>query len=135
VPPPPIYIPNGPPGGEYADAADRAPGVTLVFRLYAGLLAAAGLASLAAATMFVVMADGSRRSTADSLVGALFFGVVGLVFAVPSLVALFGGRRPWVHTLGLVLIIVGLLSCYGLPFSVPLLIYWVKPEVKRWYGA
>jgi hypothetical protein len=67
---------------------------------------------------------------------ALILLVVGLA------VLLFGGffalaalvpYRPWGWTVGLVAICLGLSSCMALA-SIPLLIFWLKPETKATFG-
>jgi hypothetical protein len=35
----------------------------------------------------------------------------------------------------MVLIALGMLSCYCWPLSIPLLIAWSKPEIKAYFGA
>ena len=42
-------------------------------------------------------------------------------------------KKAWI--LGLVCIGLTLTSCCFLPFGIPLLIYWLKPETKAFYGA
>ena len=42
--------------------------------------------------------------------------------------------RPWVWVFDMVLIAIGLTSCCCMPASIPLLIYWMKPEVKTHFG-
>ena len=68
------------------------------------------------------------------VMGALFVGM-GLVLA-----ALFGAgpllpRRSWAWVFGLVLIVIGMGSMCCLPATVPLLIWWIKPETKAYYKA
>ena len=66
-------------------------------------------------------------------------GGVLLAIALPLMVA-FGlalvlPRRRWVWIYNLVLIAVGLTSVCCLPVTVPLLIYFIKPETKAWFDA
>jgi len=67
------------------------------------------------------------------LVGSVML-ILGLVFFVPYAVAPFLPRQSWVWVLGLVLICIGLTSTVCLPVSIPLLIFWFKPEMKAFYG-
>jgi len=79
-------------------------------------------------------ATGSAVADLDFYLVGIFYGVVGLVLTVPAIVALFGGRRPWVHTLGTVVIALGMINFCCLPVLIPLLIVWMKPETRRWFG-
>lgn len=60
--------------------------------------------------------------------------VLGLVFAIPYLVAPFLPKKPWVWVYGIVLIAITMSSCCLLPLAIPLLIYWIKPETKYYFG-
>jgi hypothetical protein len=55
--------------------------------------------------------------------------VLSLAFvAVPFL-----PHRPWVWVYGLATIALGFTSVVTIPFSIGLLIFWIRPEVKRYY--
>lgn len=43
-------------------------------------------------------------------------------------------RRPWGWVYGFVPIAIGLTSPCCLPASIPLLLFWLKPEVKHWFN-
>jgi hypothetical protein len=114
---------------------DGPPEAILYFRIYAGLIAFSGVATMLLGLYFVV--DGSLGRSAsksdDLLVMGAMYAVFGAFFSVPYLVGLFAGRRPWVHTLGTVLIVLTMATTCCLPIAILLLIAWIKPEVKRWY--
>lgn len=44
------------------------------------------------------------------------------------------GPWPWLWTYDLVIICLGMTSTCILPASIPLLIFWLKPETKRYFG-
>jgi hypothetical protein len=67
------------------------------------------------------------------LIGAICAGM-GLPFAGAFGAALFLPRKPWVWIYDIVLIAVGFGSCCILPFSVAMLIFWIKPETRAWFG-
>lgn len=67
------------------------------------------------------------------IIGGMFLGI-GLIFLVACLVPLFISPRPWVWIYNLVVICIGMTSACTLPFCIPLLIFWLKPETKRYYG-
>lgn len=130
---PVFYIPNGAPGEEYAAQGDQPPGVVLFFRLYTGILAVLGAALVVLGFVLIVTATGPAVRARQELIGAAFYVVLGAAASVAHAIAFFGGRRGWVHTFGLLLIGFASLSCCCLPISLPLLLAWNKPEVKRWY--
>ena len=59
---------------------------------------------------------------------------MGLVLAIPYAAAPLLPKRPWTWILGIVLIGLGLTSCLTLPFCIPLLLYWFKPENQIFFG-
>ena len=73
-------------------------------------------------------------SAAEAKVMGVVFVILGLVFFVPYAAAPFLPRQSWVWVLGLVLICIGLTSLCCLPVCIPLLISWLKPEMKAFYG-
>ncbi|WP_211325572.1 hypothetical protein [Roseimicrobium gellanilyticum] len=62
----------------------------------------------------------------------MFLGL-GAPFTVACLPPLVSSPRPWVWAYSRVLICIGFTGC-TLPFFIPLLIFWLKPEVKAYYG-
>ena len=139
--PPPI-LPAGLPPGIEPPSDERAPDGVLYFRIYATLLAIlAGFITLVGGGMLVAPIaldpEAVSRAGAESYfyLAGIVYGAVGLVFLLPAIVALFGGRKPWVHTLGTVVIGLGMIWFCCLPILIPLLIVWMKPETKRWYGV
>jgi len=56
----------------------------------------------------------------------------GLVMLIPSIIGFFLPRSKGASIFHLVMICIGLTGC-TLVFSIPLLIFWIKPEVKDWY--
>jgi hypothetical protein len=144
-PGPPLgpFVPQGmPPGTEYGALADPTPDGVYYFRIYGGIHATLnGLVALFGLGMMLAplrlpSSSGSSGSDAGAwIVMGLVYGGMGMLFLVPTLVALFGGRRPWVHVLGTVVIAMGMLSICCLPVLIPLLLVWIKPETRAWYGA
>ena len=76
----------------------------------------------------------SRQDADGLLVQGVVFVFLGLLLLVPFAAAPFLPRRPWVWVYDLVLICLGLTSCACLPITIPLLIFWLKPETKVWFG-
>jgi hypothetical protein len=83
---------------------------------------------------FLFMEPDRDMSEAEAKVMGVLMLVFGLVFCVPYASVPFLPRKSWVWILGLVLICIGLTSACCLPASIPLLIFWIKPEMKAFYG-
>jgi hypothetical protein len=66
------------------------------------------------------------------IMGGVFI-LMGLLLAAASAIPLFYRPRPWTWVYSLVLICLGLGSVCMI-FSIPLLIFWLKPETKAYYG-
>lgn len=77
--------------------------------------------------------DRDMSAAEAKLMGTVFL-ILGLAFFVPYALAPFLPRQSWVWVLGLVLICIGLTSLCCLPVCIPLLISWLKPEMKTFYG-
>ena len=77
--------------------------------------------------------DAEMSATEAKIMGSVLL-ILGLVFFVPYALAPFLPRQSWVWVLGLVLICIGLTSACCLPACIPLLIFWLKPEMKAFYG-
>lgn len=84
--------------------------------------------------VFLSVGPDPEMSEAEQRVMGVVFLLMGLVFALPYAVAPFLPRASWVWVFGLVLICIGLSSACCLPACVPLLIFWLKPEMKEFYG-
>jgi Na+(H+)/acetate symporter ActP len=72
-------------------------------------------------------------STDEALFMGVIYAVLGVVLAIVFAVSLFTPRRFWGWVYNLVMICFGLTSCCFWPATIPLLIFWIKPEVRAWY--
>jgi len=72
--------------------------------------------------------------TAEIFLSGVIAAVLGAILFLISAVALFLPRKPYNWIVGMVLIALGMTSCCSLPFVLPLLIYWLKPEPKAYFG-
>ncbi len=113
---------------------ETAPQVVLWYKVYLGFLCF---------LYFVVMAAGSLPLILDlseedldgmppMLVAILYVGIGGVFFIV-SLIGFFLKRSPGPWVFHLVMICLGMTGC-TIIFSIPLLIFWIKPETKMWFG-
>ncbi|MEZ5424641.1 MAG: hypothetical protein R2747_00120 [Pyrinomonadaceae bacterium] len=74
------------------------------------------------------------QQAADAFAGGIFFLVTG---GIPGFLCFFGvvfPPRAWSWYYGLFILILATLSCGLAIFSVPLLIFWVKPETQFFFG-
>lgn len=127
-----------PPGTiPHDDAPSAYPPVWLWYRVYAVLMA---LLYVATAVMGILYLAGAGFlpgvSGADQAIFVIY-GVVmlamGVVFAGLYGAAPFLPKKRWAWIYHTVLIGIGMTSCCCMPFCIPLLIYWVKPDVKTMF--
>ena len=64
--------------------------------------------------------------------GGLLVGTIIVTFFF--IAALFLPRRSWVWIYGIVAISIGLLNCCCFPLSIPVFIFWFRPETKQYFG-
>lgn len=107
----------------------------LWYRIYTGFMALLYLA-VAAMGLFLVFAGSTfeGQKPEDAIIAGVVYGSFGLLFGIVYAVATFLPRRPYNWIVGIVAIGVGLTSCCFLPATVPLLIFWLKPETKAYFG-
>jgi hypothetical protein len=79
------------------------------------------------------LADATDSPT-DNLIAGLLIAAVSLPLAAIFAAGPFLPRRPWAWTYHIVLIALGMTSCACLPFTVPLLIFWIRPDTQAWFG-
>ena len=105
------------------------------YNVYCGFMAALYLLVIGAGVFFLLIDPGLLDMEAGL---AIVLGVIYLAMGV-VLAALFGAApflppRPWSWVYGVVCIGIGLSSPCCMPASIPLLIYWIKPETKAYFG-
>jgi hypothetical protein len=114
------------------------PRVVFWQRVYCGVMGAVYLAivvgSLLAAAFHDSLAD-ADTSPREVIFGSLVIGGLSAIFAAVFLAGLFVPRRRWAWVYHLVLMGIGMTSCACLPFVVPLLVFWLRPEVQAYYGG
>lgn len=118
------YAPQDP----YAPNGVKPPVVTW-FTVYAVFMAVVYLAVLG---IGVFVASFGRKD--EEVVQGVIFAVVALPLLVLYAIAPFRGNTPGAWTYHLVLICIGLTSACCIPIALPLLIYWLKPETKAYFG-
>ncbi|HEX9930698.1 MAG TPA: zinc ribbon domain-containing protein [Pyrinomonadaceae bacterium] len=105
------------------------------YRIYAAMMALlyAGVAALGIFIVFFAPASNKRDEADPMLVGGIY-AVIGVIFFLPFAAALVLPKKPWTWIYHIVLICIGMTSCCLLPFTIPLLINWLKPETKAFFG-
>ena len=104
------------------------------FVVYCIVMALLYLTTAIMGVVFMFAEPDRDMSAAEAKLMGTVFLILGLAFFVPYALAPFLPRQSWVWVLGLVLICIGLTSLCCLPVCIPLLISWLKPEMKMFYG-
>ncbi len=111
------------------------PRVVIWFKIYSGVLCVLYFLTAAASLIFFLadpadleMSAGEARAIAAVLL------VMGVVLLAVCLVPLVTQPRPWLWTYDLVIICMGMTSACFVPAGIPLLIFWFKPETRRYFG-
>ncbi len=98
--------------------------LALLYLLFMGL----GIA------LTILRPESSGSSAAENVLLGTIYTILGAFFALVFIVALFLPRKPYNWIVGIVMIAFGMTSCCFLPATIPLLIFWVKPETKAFFG-
>jgi hypothetical protein len=107
------------------------------FKVYAVGMAMLYVLVVGAGVACIVFADqmaDRETSATEWRVQGVMFAAVGIPIAGAFVLGALLPARPWVWIYDFVLIAIGLTSCALLPATIPLLIYWVKPATKVWFG-
>lgn len=129
-PPPPHWQPPPP---QWQPPVDPAASDTAYrwFKVYAGVMTAIYAAVVALGIFFAAVdVDGASGDVVEQRVSAAIYAFAGLIGAGVHAVGLFLPRKPWAWIYGIVLLSLGLTSCCLWPATIPLLIWWLKPEMK-----
>jgi MFS family permease len=118
----------------------EAPKVVFWFRVYCGFMTAVytvmGLASIAFIVFSSKIAEHDKDEVPEAFVIAygVFLVALGLGLAAAFATPFFVAPKPWVWIYDLLLIAVGMTSCACWPITIPMLIYWIKPETQAHFG-
>ena len=111
------------------------PPVMTWFTAYCVFMALLYLFCFVLGIVFVTVQPAQRdMSPGEAQVMGIVFIVMGLALAIPFAIGPFLPRKPGAWVFGLVLICIGLTSICCLPATIPLLIHWIKPETKMYFG-
>jgi len=115
---------------QYAQLAPgQKPGVWTLYVIYCMMMAAIYLGCIGIGIFMLTMADGDASD--DYIAGAVFVGICLPLFLLYA-AAPFLPRSKFAWIYGFATIGLGLTSCCTLPFSIALLIQWLKPEVRAY---
>ena len=105
------------------------------YRMYCGSLALL-YASLAVFGGFMayLQPDTREYSSNETMIIGLMYALGGAVFFVVFLVATLLPAKPYNWIVGVIMIGIGMTSCFMWPAVIPLLIYWIKPETRSFFG-
>jgi hypothetical protein len=109
-------------------------GTPKVIFWFGAYCAAMSLMYVALAVVGILWVKGAlgEEFSRDPIPGYLFAGI-GIPLAAAYAIGPVLPRRPWAWVYGLVLIGIGLSGALCIPAAAPLLIFWIKPEVKEAY--
>ena len=112
------------------------PKVLTWFRVYLVVLCLMYAFCVALGVSFVFFPIFSSKFTSDEdlpTTGWILL-IAGILFFVASALPFFLKPKSWVWIYDLVVICSGMLSTCLLPACIPLLIFWIKPETKKYFG-
>lgn len=70
----------------------------------------------------------------DAFNGGLFLLIAGAIFFIIYLVGILLPPKPASWIFGIVLIALGMMGVCFLPFTLPLIFFWLKPETQKYFG-
>jgi hypothetical protein len=105
------------------------------YNVYCSLMAVLYLLVIGFGLFFLMVDPGilEMPPLLANLMGAAYVGM-GFILAGLFGAAPFLPPKPWSWIYGIVCIGIGLSSPCCMPASIPLLIYWIKPETRRYFG-
>ncbi|MCB1023950.1 MAG: hypothetical protein KDB79_06165 [Acidobacteria bacterium] len=105
------------------------------YRVYCAVLVALYVFLMGLGVILIFFEPEPRTSSPDEdLIVGLVYIILGALFALVFLIAIFLPRKPYNWIVGIVMIAFGMTSCCFLPATLPLLIFWLKPETKAFFG-
>lgn len=119
-----------------ANVAPVRPGVVTWFKVYCWMLCIVFFAVMLACTIRLIIGTPTKFNF-PSHTAVIVWGINILMSAIvfiAALLPLIFRPRPWLWVYDLVVICIGLTSCCFWPICIPLLIYWIKPETKEYFG-
>lgn len=119
---------------------DSKPGVLFWYRIYCAGMAALYLVVIGLIAVVVTTGWWTQIFAPEELPDWFLTAYFAFIFFLCSslatvyLISFFLKDQPWTWIYHLILISVGLTSPCTLPASIPLLLFWLKPETRRYFG-
>lgn len=110
------------------------PGVWTWYVVYCVFLALIYFALMGAGLAILFLVEPKPSDDIAKNITGFFMLAAGLVFFIPFAAAPFLPNKPWVWIYGIVMIAFGMTSACTLPASIAILIFWMKPETKKYFG-
>lgn len=106
------------------------------FRMYCALMSLIYILCIGFGAFMAIAKPTNNKfdGETETLIAGIIYIVIGAVLLVAFAAGLVLPARRWTWIYNLVLIAIGMTSCCFLPITVPLLIYWLKPETKALFG-
>jgi hypothetical protein len=105
------------------------------YRVYIGAMALLGLGISALGLALAYFQPASSGQVANqALITGIMYAIFGAFSFAIHAAALFLPPKPYNWIVGIVMIGLGMTSCCLWPFTIPLLIFWVKPETQAYLG-
>ncbi len=111
------------------------PIVIWLFKLYCVFIILCGLFSIGFGGVVLTFnppAPSPARTEGIQIAALYFF--MGAASALPALLGIFIPRKPWGWTYSMILLGLSMLGCVCIPPAVLLLIFYLRPNVKAFYG-
>jgi hypothetical protein len=134
-----VYAPGFPvdPMMNLAQETERTRKIWKWFVAYCVLMTLLYLISVTTGAVLLVFSFTSLAEKPDISIlrtQATAFLLIGVVLMIPYAMGPFVKGKSWGWVFGIVLIAIGMTSCCLWPITIPLLIQWIKPEMKRAFG-
>jgi hypothetical protein len=111
------------------------PGVVTWFYVYCWILCIMYFVVMFASIIFFVVDPAKLEMAAlDARITGFIMLVMGGVLFIAGILPLILQPRPWLWVYDLIVICIGLTSCCFWPICIPLIIFWIKPETKQYFG-
>jgi hypothetical protein len=78
--------------------------------------------------------EDGRHTAEEMRIQGIVMGIISIPLTILFAIGPMLPRRPWVWIYDIVLICLGMTSCCLWPATIPMLIYWIKPEARAWFG-
>ena len=105
------------------------------YRAYVGSMAILYMAvAVVGIGILLIPFDVQQHERAELMMIGGINATLGIVFFAIFAAALFLPPKPFNWIVGIIMIAIGMTSCCTWPATIPLLIYWIKPETQSFFG-